>query len=809
MSENVSPMRNRLLLAASIILLNTSAIEGFGQTPSPTPDTRGLGIQSASSTNTSRAPQQAREAKPELVLQNGYNNLMGATRLVFSPDGRLLATATFRSSSIKLWETATGRELRNLSSGTQSAMGISPYIAFSRDSRLIAAAAGDNSVRIWDVTTGRELQTLAGSQGSLASTMGVSFIGFTSEGRIVTVGDTIKVWDVATGQEVRTLGAASLDVSGFTGGEGGASLSPDGKQLGRVETDATPSVKVWDLATGREVRTVELPNEVISAVEVVFTSDGRLLSSGVVDKQIKLWDLTAKRGERKLGQTTNEHAPLRFSRDGQQLIRVEGYSVRRWNISTGQELPALNVPNSGLSSGEVGAFVGFSEDGKRFASGGFDTPTILWEAETAKQLLKMSGRTNMAYKVRFSADGTQLSSGGRTRWDLRTGRGLRITPGPSDRKIGLPSPDGRLIAAFGLNSNSVSILEMPTGKQLQTLTPGGGGVVQQVDFSPDGAMLVVTYGMDELQRQKPTMGFGQSATAIENQAKIWDVKTGRELRTLMLGHTATEAGFSADGRTVATLGHLGQISLWDTATGNKLRDLTSSPLASLGGLGNMAGMGNLGSLGSISPGSVPGSSPGKSGSKNTKQMPSIPGMPNMADITAMMTNMMGSMSAGTMGRTVTSVAFSPDGKTLATGGVESKSNFDQIISAQMGQAGQKRSRNQQALDPDDFMKNMKVEAIGQVILWDVATGREVGALKGHGKGVTQVAFSRDGNLLASSSSDNSIRIWDVATQRELRTLTGHTTNIDSMDFSPDSRLLASASDDGGTFLWDTKTGEHL
>ncbi len=107
------------------------------------------------------------------------------------------------------------------------------------------------------------------------------------------------------------------------------------------------------------------------------------------------------------------------------------------------------------------------------------------------------------------------------------------------------------------------------------------------------------------------------------------------------------------------------------------------------------------------------------------------------------------------------------------------------------------------------MKNMKVEAIGQVQLWDVASGREIAALKGHGKGVTSVAFSRDGRLLASGSTDNTIRIWDVGTRQELRTLKGHSSNIDSIDFSPDGRLLASASNDGSTFLWDTNTGEHL
>src|SRR6267154_534297 len=132
---------------ALTILISVCVHTGFAQTATPTPpDRRGLGIENSSPTSQSDQTK-AKEAKPELVLQTGYNNFFGATRLVFSPDGRLLATATFRSSTIKLWETATGRELRNLSSGKQSAMGMSPYLAFSRDSRFVAAAAGDNTVK--------------------------------------------------------------------------------------------------------------------------------------------------------------------------------------------------------------------------------------------------------------------------------------------------------------------------------------------------------------------------------------------------------------------------------------------------------------------------------------------------------------------------------------------------------------------------------------------------------------------------------------------------------------------------------------
>src|SRR3989454_2630453 len=201
------PIGKVVWLGLAIVLLASSPTGTFAQTPSASPpDKRGLGLETATSTNTSQAAPQSREAKPELVLQTGYNNFFGATRIVFSPDGRLIATATFRSSTIKLWETATGRELRDLSSGTQSAMGMSPFVAFSRDGRLIAAAAGSNSAKIWDVTTGREVQTLSGSEGSMAASLGgMYFIGFTANGRVVTISDAIRVWDIATGRELQTI----------------------------------------------------------------------------------------------------------------------------------------------------------------------------------------------------------------------------------------------------------------------------------------------------------------------------------------------------------------------------------------------------------------------------------------------------------------------------------------------------------------------------------------------------------------------------------------------------------------------------
>ena len=771
-------MRNIVL----IIVIVSSVITALAQNPAPSPtpvDQRGLGIQGGTSTSASQGGQQPREAKPELVLQTGYNNFYGATRLVFSPDGRLLATTTFRSNTIKLWEIATGRKLRDISSSGQNAPGIAPYVAFSRDSRLIATATADNSVKIWDVLTGRELQTLAGPQGSLVAAIGVYFIGFAANNQIVIVSDAARVWDVTTGRELRTLQTNITGVlAGFNGTDGGIALSPDGNQLALFSDESEEQLKLIDLTSGRESRRFKLPDDRIDSLQVAFTPDGRLLVSGILERRFKLWDLSAKT-DRELARTAKDFCLVKFSRDGRLLALSESYNIRIWDVASLRELPSLKAPNTGLVP-QNDAFVNFSEDGKRVATGGFDTEVILWETETGKQTANLTGRTNMAFNVAFSADGMQLYTGDRTRWDLRTGRGLRLAAKSSEKTWGFTSPDGRLLAAMWPNSSAVLIVDVASGQLLHTLKPSGSAaiIVQRLRFSPDATVLAVTYGQDYSQPQTATSVSHLQATPL----KLWDVKTGRELRTLVSTYTPIDAVFSRDGRAIATIGQMGEISTWDAQSGSKLRDLTSSPI--------------IGMTQGINPGNI---KPGQ-----------MPTMPNMSDLTAIMNNSFGMISSGTMGQK--SLAFSGDGRVLATGGFESKANIDfaAIMSGAMsGQRPQKGSKGSKQPDASDIMKDFKVETTGQVRLWDVTSGREIGVLKGHGRGVTKLVFSRDGKFIASAASDNTIKIWDVENRREVRTLTGHTSNIESFDFTPDGRLLASASDDGSTFLWDTKSGEHL
>jgi sugar lactone lactonase YvrE len=94
-------------------------------------------------------------------------------------------------------------------------------------------------------------------------------------------------------------------------------------------------------------------------------------------------------------------------------------------------------------------------------------------------------------------------------------------------------------------------------------------------------------------------------------------------------------------------------------------------------------------------------------------------------------------------------------------------------------------------------------------VWDPATGGHLRTLTGHTADVDGVAFSLDGRLLATASWDETARVWDPATGGHLRTLTGHDARVNGVAFSPDGRLLATASDDGTVQLWDPATGGNL
>jgi WD40 repeat protein len=96
-----------------------------------------------------------------------------------------------------------------------------------------------------------------------------------------------------------------------------------------------------------------------------------------------------------------------------------------------------------------------------------------------------------------------------------------------------------------------------------------------------------------------------------------------------------------------------------------------------------------------------------------------------------------------------------------------------------------------------------------VWLWDAATGAALQTLEGHTSDASAVAFSPDGGMVASASYDTTVRLWDAATGAALQTLEGHTSYVSAVAFSPDGRTVASTSSDRTVRLWDMATGAAL
>jgi WD40 repeat protein len=566
----------------------------------------------------------------------------------------------------------------------------------------------------------------------------------------------------------------------------------------------------WHRVSHRELRTFQAP-EGSPVSSVALSPDGRHLAAGGNwgDGTVRVWDVTTGQQLPALPGHRGRVSSVAFSPDGRRLASgsKDDGTVRVRDMTTRQELSSFS-----FKGGPHGVWsVTFSPDGRRLATGQGDGTVRVCDAATGQQLQALKGDPGSVYSVAFSPDGRRLAAGGDDGtvrvWDAATGQQLQALKGHTGSVYSVAfGPDGRrlafaVIAADDPAGRMVRVWDAATGQQLQALK-GHTDLVTSVAFSPDGRLASGSY---------------------DGTVRVWDAATGQQLQALV-GHTdlIDSVAFSPDGFRLASGGLLGTIQIWAAPPVHELFSLKEGGTSvAFSPDGKVLASGNWGRMVRVWDATT------------GQQLQALKGHTDL----------------------VTSVAFSPDGRRLAGDGNDGTVRVWNVTTGQQLQAlsGDKGAASSVAFSPDGrrlaaaggtggtmrvwdvtrgqellsrtgrthksrslaFSPNGRHLASGSrdgtVLVWDTATWQEPRVLQGARQGVAQkVAFSPDSNRLASGGDDGTVRVWDAVRWQELHTLKGHRGEVNSVAFSPkDGRRLASGGNDGTVRVWDVTTGQQL
>jgi WD40 repeat protein len=563
---------------------------------------------------------------------------------------------------------------------------------------------------------------------------------------------------------------------------------------------------------------------------VAFSPDGKALASGTADGRVKFWDVASGQMRTTLRGLGGPVSAVAFSPDGKTLASGIGPNgdVWLWDVATCQKRGRLQA-NGQLWS------LAFAPDGKWLACG-HTSLARLWDLATGRLEATLpihEGQFGIV-TVAFSPDGKTLAcSRAEIRlWDVATRRERCTLAGSG---LVAYRPDGKTAAAGGIY-DPVQLLDVATGKPWPTRWKPAHPTA--LAFSPDGQALAVASttrsvllwdlktGKERVLQSHPSrihsLAFSPEGKLLASASEdgtieMWEVGPVNEPATLQEAATSQtlhlSAAFSPDGKLLAAGGRV-----WETATRKGIRRFAENGKIAFSTNGEVLVWGDNDKamkLFDVGTGKELGSLTsdfqmnGRAFSPDGKTLASGGGGRVLVFWDTATWQERSRIPIAT--NWLASLAFSPDGTILAAGGVEGGVQLLDLVSGRQRLAflvvpnpAHETTVWALAFSPDGGLLAAG-DYLGNAGVWDPRTGKLRISLKGHTDVVASLTFSPDGETLITGSRDGTVKIWDVATGQERATLKGHPHMVECVAIAPDGNTLLTGGNDGSVLLWRAAT----